>query len=79
MVGREVIAALRASFVAIQRHATHARIGEVIGTRVTKKGEVVPVTRPSRMVCPSCAVRKECRRVSLELARAEADVIGRCA
>jgi MoaA/NifB/PqqE/SkfB family radical SAM enzyme len=75
-----VIQTLRASLAAVQRHATHARIGEVIGRRVeidpkTKRERVI-VIRRGLEVCRKCSVRKECRRVSVALAVEETRKLG---
>lgn len=65
----------------IQRaESTHARIGEVIGTRIvvdpkTKRERTIVARRSSFAVCPRCPVRRECRAASARLGAAEAEVL----
>ena len=75
-----MIAQLRTAILAVQRHPTHARIGEVIGRRVeidpkTTRERVI-VIRRGLEVCRKCSVRTECRRLSVALAGEETRVIG---
>lgn len=75
------IATLRADLARIQSDPAHARIGEVVGTRIivdpkTKRERTVVVRRSSSAVCPRCPVKRACRVASVRLGAVEAEVIG---